>query len=81
MRYSSLTTRLGVDDKTIQGILRHSSLATTEAIYIKLVQSDACSFESVGIRTTILGQVRIFHLDGHPQEAIEAPLQDKRPTT
>jgi integrase len=31
---------LGVDDKTIQGILRHSSLATTQAIYIKVVQSD-----------------------------------------
>ena len=32
---------LGVDDKTIQGILRHSSLATTQAIYIKVIQSDA----------------------------------------
>jgi integrase len=31
---------LGVDDKTIQGILRHSSLATTQAIYIKVIQSD-----------------------------------------
>jgi integrase len=32
--------RLGVDDKTIQGILRHSSLSTTQAIYIKVVQPD-----------------------------------------
>jgi integrase len=31
---------LGVDDKTIQGILRHTSLATTQAIYIKVVRSD-----------------------------------------
>jgi site-specific recombinase XerD len=31
---------LGVDDKTIQGILRHSSLATTPAIYIKVIPSD-----------------------------------------
>ncbi len=29
--------RLGVDDKTIQEILRHSSLATTQEIYIKTV--------------------------------------------
>jgi integrase len=33
--------RLGVDDKTIQGILRHSSLATTQEIYIKTVGLDA----------------------------------------
>lgn len=32
---------LGVDDKTIQGILRHSSLSTTQAIYIKVLPSDA----------------------------------------
>jgi integrase len=32
---------LGADDKTIQGILRHSSLATTQAIYIKTVPADA----------------------------------------
>lgn len=33
--------RLGVDDKTIQAILRHSSLSTTQSIYIKTVSSDA----------------------------------------
>jgi integrase len=33
--------RLGVDDKTIQTILRHSSVHTTREIYIKGVGSDA----------------------------------------
>jgi integrase len=33
--------RLGVDDKTIQTILRHSSVTTTREIYIKGVGSDA----------------------------------------
>jgi hypothetical protein len=33
--------RLGVDDKTIQTILRHSSVQTTREIYIKGVSSDA----------------------------------------
>jgi integrase len=33
--------RLGVDDKIIQAILRHSSLSTTQAIYIKTVSADA----------------------------------------
>jgi len=32
--------RLGVDDKTIQAILRHASLATTREIYIKVVHAD-----------------------------------------
>lgn len=33
--------RLGVDDKTIQAILRHSSVQTTREIYIKSVGADA----------------------------------------
>jgi site-specific recombinase XerD len=33
--------RLGVDDKTIQGILRHSNVAVTQACYIKTVSADA----------------------------------------
>jgi len=33
--------RLGVDDKTIQTIFRHSSVQTTREIYIKGVSSDA----------------------------------------
>ena len=33
--------RLGVDDKTIQTILRHSSVHTTREIYIKGVSSGA----------------------------------------
>jgi hypothetical protein len=33
--------RLGVDDKTIQTILRHGSVQTTREIYIKGVSSDA----------------------------------------
>lgn len=35
--------RLGINDKTIQNILRHSSLATTQAIYIKVVGDDVRS--------------------------------------
>src|SRR5215467_9519172 len=33
--------RLGVDDKTIQAILRHSNVAVTHACYIKTVSADA----------------------------------------
>ena len=33
--------RLGVPDKTIQAILRHSNLATTQNIYIQNVSADA----------------------------------------
>jgi integrase len=33
--------RLGVDDKTIQAILRHSNVAVTQACYIKTVSADA----------------------------------------
>jgi integrase len=33
--------RLGVDDKTIQTILRHSSVQTTREIYIKGVDGDS----------------------------------------
>jgi integrase len=33
--------RLGVDDKTIQAILRHSNLATTMNIYVKTVSADS----------------------------------------
>ena len=33
--------RLGVGDKTIQGILRHSNLSTTQGIYIKTDSADA----------------------------------------
>jgi integrase len=33
--------RLGVNDKTIQAILRHSSLSTTMNIYVKTVNSDS----------------------------------------
>lgn len=33
--------RLGVDDKTIQAILRHSNISTTQNIYIKSVPDDA----------------------------------------
>jgi len=33
--------RLGVPDKTIQAILRHSNLATTQNIYIKAVDQDS----------------------------------------
>jgi integrase len=33
--------RLGVDDKTIQAILRHSNLATTMNIYVKAVSADS----------------------------------------
>lgn len=35
--------RLGVDDKTIQVIMRHSSVQTTREIYIKGVSSDAAA--------------------------------------
>jgi integrase len=35
--------RLGVDDKTIQSILRHSSVHTTREIYIKGVEGDAAA--------------------------------------
>jgi integrase len=35
--------RLGVDDKTIQTILRHSSVQTTREIYIKGVSADAAA--------------------------------------
>jgi integrase len=33
--------RLGVQDKVIQGILRHSNVATTMDIYVKTVSKDA----------------------------------------
>src|SRR5215471_5803790 len=33
--------RLGVNDKTIQAILRHSNVAVTQACYIKIVSADA----------------------------------------
>jgi integrase len=33
--------RLSVDDKTIQSILRHSNIATTQNIYIKSLPADA----------------------------------------
>ena len=33
--------RLGVDDKTIQAVLRHSNVAVTQACYIKTVSADA----------------------------------------
>jgi integrase len=33
--------RLGVDDKTVQAILRHSQIATTQNIYIKSVPADS----------------------------------------
>ena len=33
--------RLGVNDKTIQAILRHSNIATTQDIHIKTVSSDS----------------------------------------
>jgi integrase len=35
--------RLGVDDKTIQSILRHSSVHTTREIYIKGFDGDAAA--------------------------------------
>jgi len=35
--------RLGVADKTIQAILRHSNLGTTQNIYIQTVPADARS--------------------------------------
>ena len=34
---------LGVDDKTIQGILRHSNIAVTQNIYIKSVSESQVS--------------------------------------
>ena len=33
--------RLGVDDKSIQAILRHSNITTTQNVYIKTVSSDS----------------------------------------
>jgi integrase len=33
--------RLGIDDKTIQAILRHSNISTTQDMYIKSVPADA----------------------------------------
>ena len=33
--------RLGVSDKTIQAILRHANVATTQNVYIKTVSEDA----------------------------------------
>jgi hypothetical protein len=38
---ASNLNRLGVDDSVIQGILRHSTAATTENHYIKTVSPDA----------------------------------------
>jgi integrase len=35
--------RLGVNDKTIQAILRHSNIVTTQNIYIKTVSSDSAA--------------------------------------
>lgn len=35
--------RLGVNDKTIQAILRHSNIATTQNIYIKTMSSDSAA--------------------------------------
>jgi integrase len=35
--------RLGVDDKTIQALLRHSSVHTTREIYVKGVEGDAAA--------------------------------------
>jgi integrase len=35
--------RLGVNDKTIQAILRHSNIATTQNIYIKSVSTDSAA--------------------------------------
>lgn len=35
--------QLGVNDKTIQEILRHSSLATTQEIYIKTVSAESAA--------------------------------------
>ena len=35
--------RLGVNDKTIQAILRHSNIATTQNIYIKTISSDSAA--------------------------------------
>ena len=35
--------RLGVSDKTIQRILRHSNVAVTQACYIKMVDSEAAA--------------------------------------
>jgi integrase len=35
--------RLGVNDKTIQAILRHSNIATTQNIYIKTVSSESAA--------------------------------------
>jgi integrase len=35
--------RLGVPDKTIQAILRHSNVAVTQACYIKTVADDAAA--------------------------------------
>lgn len=33
--------RLGLDDKTIQAILKHSNVAVTQACYTKTVRADA----------------------------------------
>jgi len=33
--------RLGVDDKTIQAILRHFNVAVTQNVYIKTVSADS----------------------------------------
>jgi integrase len=38
---ASNLNRLGVDDSIIQGILRHSTVATTQNHYIKTVRADA----------------------------------------
>jgi integrase len=33
--------RLGVDDKTIQAVMRHSNISTTQNIYIKSAPADS----------------------------------------
>ena len=39
--FASNLNRLGVDDSVIQGILRHSNVATTQNHYIKTASPDA----------------------------------------
>jgi integrase len=46
--------RLGVPDKTIQAILRHSNVAVTQACYIKTVAEDAvAAMRSLECATTV----------------------------